>query len=183
MQDTLICGDTLDFVTSVPSYLASAGYTLKYRLIPRVAGTAILLTAASSGDDYRVTILPAVTATWTVGDYSWSAWVEKANERHTIDSGLISLLVDPATIAAYDGRTQAQRALEDCKTAFATFQSSGGVVKRYAIAGREMEFADSAAILEKMNFWKAEVLRENAARAKSEGQADPRRIQIRMSNA
>lgn len=45
MQDVLIVGDTLDFVTSVPAYPASSGYTLKYRLIPRVSGTAITLTA------------------------------------------------------------------------------------------------------------------------------------------
>jgi hypothetical protein len=30
-------GDTLDFTTSVPDYPASAGWTLKYRLVPRTS--------------------------------------------------------------------------------------------------------------------------------------------------
>jgi len=182
MQDTLIVGDTLDFITSVPSYLASAGYTLKHRLVPRVSGTAILLTATTSVDDYRTTVLPAVTATWAAGDYSWSAWVEKASERHTVDTGTVTLKPDPFIIAAYDGRTQAEVALADAKTALANFSATGGRVKRYAIAGREMEFDAAGDILTLISFWQIQVTRENAAQAVREGQADPRRIQIRMSN-
>jgi hypothetical protein len=183
MQDTLIVGDTLDFVTSVPSYLASAGYTLKHRLVPRVSGAAISLTATTSGDDYRTTVLPVTTATWTAGDYTWSAWVEKASERHTVDAGTVTLEPDPGVIAAYDGRTQAEIALADAKTALANFQATGGRVKRYAIAGREMEFDGAGDILTLVSYWQGVVLRESAANAKREGQPDPRRITIRMSNA
>jgi hypothetical protein len=183
MKDLLIVGDTLDFVTSVPDFVASAGYTLKYRLIPRISGTAITLTASASGDDYRVIVAPATTAGWIAGEYTWSAWVEKAGERHTVDSGLTELKYDPAITGAYDGRTQAQKALEDAKTALANFQATGGRVKRYAIAGREMEFDDAGGILILVNYWQIQVTRENAAKAVSQGQPDPRRIQLRMSNA
>jgi hypothetical protein len=183
LQDTLIVGDTLDFITSVPSYLASAGYTLKYRLVPRVSGTPIMLTSTASGDDYRITAIPTTTAGWVAGEYTWSAWVEKSGERHTVDSGTATLKVNPETIAAYDGRTQALIALADAKTALANFQSTGGRVKRYAIAGREMEFDDAGDILTLVNYWQIQVMRENAAAAVAAGQPDPRRIMLRMSNA
>ena len=184
MQDNLIIGDTLDFVTSVPAWPASAGYTLKYRLIPRVSGTPITLTASTSGvDDYRVSVSPTTTATWTAGEYTWSAWVEKSGERRTVDNGLVTIKYDPSTAAAYDGRTQAQKALEDCKTALANFQATGGRVKSYSIGGRSMEFDDAGGILTLMNYWQWQVTREAAATAVAQGLSDPRRIYVRMSNA
>lgn len=182
MQDTLIVGDTLDFITSVPSYLATAGYTLTYRLVPRISGTPISLTATASGSDYRITATPATTAGWAAGEYSWSAYVTKSGERHTVDSGLVTLQVDPGAVTSFDGRSQAQRALADAQTALANFSATGGRVKRYQIAGREMEFDAAGDILKLISYWKGEVQRENAANAKREGLPDPRRIQIRMCN-
>lgn len=183
MKDILVAGDTLDFVTSVPAYLASAGYTLKYRLVPRLTGTAILLTASASGDDYRVQVAPATTAGWTAGEYSWSAWVEKAGERHVVDTGLSTIEADPSTIAAFDGRSQAQIAYEDAQTALANFQATGGRIKRYAIAGREMEFDAAGDLVALVKYWQNEVRKENAAKAKSAGQPDPRRYLVRLGNA
>ena len=183
LADILTAGDSLDFSTSVTSYPATSGYTLKYRLVPFVSGPPITLTATANGADYRIQASVATTGGWVAGNYSWSAWVEKAGERHVVDTGLSQILADPSTITAFDGRSVAQKALQDCLAAFATFQSSGGLIKRYQIAGREMEFADSAVFIERISFWKGEVLRENAANAKSEGLPDPRRITLRMSNA
>lgn len=184
MRDLLIAGDTLDFVTSVPAYPASAGYTLKYRLAPRISGTGIELTATTSGtDDYRVLVAPSATANWVAGEYSWSAWVEKAGERRVVDNGLSTIQPDPGTVAAYDARSKAQIALEDAQNALASFQASGGRVKRYSIAGREMEFDDASGLLKLVSYWQGIVTREAAAEALRRGQPDPRRVYIRMSNA
>jgi hypothetical protein len=183
MRDVLIAGDTLDFVTSVPAYPASAGYTLKYRLIPRfaVTGTPIIFTAATSGtDDYRVTVAPVVTATWVAGEYTWSAWVEKADERHVVDNGLCTLRPDPSFATDYDGRSMAQKALDDAKTALATFQATGGRVKSYAIGGRSMEFDSAGDILVLVSYWQIQVTRENQAAAVAKGLPDPRRILVRF---
>lgn len=183
MDDVLIAGDSLDFVTSVPSYPASSGYTLKHRLVPRVAGVAIELTATSSGDDYRSQASTATSSAWVAGDYSWTAWVEKAGERHSVDSGLCKILPDPSTIAAYDGRTKAQIALEDCQTALANFNATGGKIKRYAIAGREMEFDKATDIMVLVSYWTNEVRLEKRAKALREGQADPSRVYVRLGRA
>jgi hypothetical protein len=183
MKDLLTAGDTLDFVTSVPDFPATSGYTLKYRLVPRISGAAILITAASSGADYRVIVGPATTANWAAGEYSWSSWVEKTGERYTVDSGLSQILPDPASVSAYDGRTKAQTALEDCQTALANFNATGGKVKRYAIAGREMEFDKATDIMVLVSYWTNEVRLENRAKALREGQADPSRVYVRLGRA
>lgn len=183
MKDILVVGDSLDFITSVVDYPASAGYTLKHRLVPRSSGTAIEITASASGDDYETQVAAATTATWTAGEYSWFAWVEKAGERWQVDSGTCTLQINPATSSAYDGRSVAERALEDARTALANFSATGGRVKSYSIAGRSMEFDAAADILKLVTYWQAEVMRERGAKAARDGLPDPRRISIRMSNA
>lgn len=183
MRDILIVGDTLDYTTSVPDYLASDGYALTYRLIPRTSGSAITITTIASGDDFRAYVAPAVTATWTAGEYSWAAYVTKAGDRWTVDEGTCTIKVDPATVAAYDGRSEAQIALEAAIAALANYTATGGRVRRYAIAGREMEYANAADLLKEVNYWQSVVNREQAAEAVRKGQADPRRVYIRMSNA
>ena len=184
MDATLVAGDSVDFVTSVPAYPASQGFTLCHRLTPWVAGAAIDMASVTVDiDDYRTLVSNAVSALWVPGDYSWASWVEKAGERHSVDSGLCKILPDPATATAYDGRSKAQKALEDCQTALANFNAAGGKVKRYSIAGREMEFDNATDIMVLVSYWTNEVRLENRGRALREGQADPSRIYMRLGRA
>lgn len=173
----------MDFVTSVPDYPASAGYTLKFRLVPRVSGTPIDITTTADGDDHETQVAAATTAGWTAGEYSWFSWVEKTGERWQVGNGTCTLQVNPATATAYDGRTVAEKALEDARTALANFQATGGRVKSYSIAGRSMEFDAAVDILKLVTYWQSEVMRERGAKAARDGLPDPRRISIRMSNA
>jgi hypothetical protein len=184
MRDRIIAGDTLDFVTTLPDYPA-ATYTLKYRLIPRTSGTAIEITCTAGTDpnDHRCGASATATALWTAGEYSWASWVEKAGERYQVDSGTVTLLPNPATATAYDGRSTAQKALDDAEAALATFQASGGKVKRYSIGGREMEFSEGGELLKQISYWSIQVKRERAKDAAAKGMADPRRIYLRANRA
>jgi hypothetical protein len=191
---TLVVGDTLDFVDQVPLYPATDGWTLKYRLIPEtVGGTPINLTATTyQTTDYRIQASPATTAAWVAGKYTWLRWVEKTGARQTLDSDAgtdveqdkrIELLPDPTQIAAgYDSRSLAVQALEAAQAALANFSATGGRVKRYAIAGRDMEFDTAGDILILVKYWENEVRKENAARAVQSGKPDPRRYFVRLSN-
>lgn len=186
--DQLVVGDTLDFVDQVPDYPASAGWTLKYLLAARFATptqASITLTASTyQTTDYRVQAAPATTAAWVPGVYTWTRWIEKSGARQSLGSGEIELAPDPALLAqGADLRTEAERALADARAALANFQATGGRVKSYSIAGRSMEFDAAADILKLVNYWQAQVMRENAAKAKRDGLPDPRRIAIRMNNA
>lgn len=189
IRDPIIVGDTLDFVERVDAYPASDGWTLIYRLTPTfvdaVPAPSITLTASVYDTDaYRIQADPTTTAAWVAGTYTWTRWVEQTGQRQSLDSGRVTLNPDPATIAAgYDGRTLAQRALDDAETALATFSGSGGRVKSYSIAGRAMEFESAADILTIISYWRREVMTERASGAKAAGRPDPRRIQVRMRNA
>jgi hypothetical protein len=182
--DALTAGRTLDFVTSIPAYPATSGWTLKYRLNPHVSGTPIDITATSSGADFRVAVAAAATNAWLPGAYSWNCWVENVGgESHAIDGGETVIKPNPTSVSAYDARTTAQRALEDAEAALANFNATGGRVKRYAIAGREMEFDGASELVKLVNYWTNVVRLENAAKAVAAGQPDSRRIHVRMSNA
>jgi hypothetical protein len=182
MQDPLYVGDTLDFVTAVEDYPASDGYVLTYRLVPRIAGTPITIVASASGDDYRVLVFPATTATWAAGEYTWNSWVWNGIQRYTIQAGTVTIKPDLTTATVYDGRSRAEVALSDAQAALDNFNATGGLVKRYSIAGRDMEFHSITDVLKLVNYWQIAVNREYAAAALAAGQSDPRRIFIRMGN-
>jgi hypothetical protein len=193
MKDTIVAGDTLDFETRVPDYPPSAGYTLKYRLIPRTSGSAIELTAAPTADDaYRVMMTPAETATWAAGEYSCAAWVEQTGVSITVDpqlvneSGSTSLLVrilpDFRTVAAYDGRSPARKALDAINAGLATYSEKAHVAE-YEIAGRRMKFANQGDLLVMRDRLKAEVWNEDEAARLASGLPSRRRIGIRFARA
>lgn len=184
MRAQLVVGDTVDFVTTLPDYPV-ATWTLTYYLLPRTSGTPITITCvAGDGEyDHRCGASALLTAAWTPGEYSWRALVSSGIERYEVDSGTVTLLPDPATATAYDIRSQAEIALEDAKAALAAFQSSGGRVKSYSIAGRSMEFDAAGDILKLVSYWQVEVTREQAAKQVAKGQSDPRRIYLRAGSA
>lgn len=158
MQQTLIAGDTLDFVESLSDYPASDGWVLKYRLVPRGAGSVIDLTAVAEGDDHRVTVTAAVTADWTAGVYGWSSWVELAGAVHTVASGETTVKPNPRTITAgTDTRSAIAQALDDARAAYRAFDPTK---RRYRIGEREMEFNSAAELLRKIRQLEQELAAE-----------------------
>lgn len=180
MQQELIAGDSLNQYTSVAIYPASAGWTLKFRLVPRtVGGSAIELTAAAEGEGYRTTASAAVTATWSADNYGWTSWVEKAGEVYSVESGQIVVRPNPRTVAVgTDLRSQAEKALADAKTAFAAWSPT---MRRYRIGEREMEFTQRGEILQIVSFWEVQVKRERREKALAEGRPDPRNTYVRLN--
>jgi hypothetical protein len=187
----IIAGDTLNQLVSVAGYSAADGWLLKYRLAPRFSAPTqapIALTATAAGSDFRVQETATNTSEYAPGLYAWGAYVEKAAERYTVTPSWpigaeLEVLPNPAAIVqGYDNRSLAQKALDDALAARATFLASRGTVKSYSIAGRSMEFESVADFVTLISELKAEVLRERASRAKSEGRPDPRRITVRLSN-
>ena len=182
MLKELVRGDTLEFRTSVPEYPPSQGWLLRYRLVPRAGGQAVLIEAASEpdADCYVVQVQPAITANWVEGAYGWASWVEKAGARQTLErGGDFRVLPDPAQVApGTDLRTDAERALAECEAALLQFSTSGGRVKSYAIAGRQMEFETSADLQALVRYWKQRVYDEREARRCAEGKKSQRNIQV-----
>jgi hypothetical protein len=187
MQDKLTAGDSLSFSTAVADYPASAGWTLKYRLVPRFTAPVqapITLTATADGDDYKVAVAASTTATWAAGAYGWASWVEKAGEEYTVEKGQIEIDPNPRQIAqGVDTRSLAQRTYDDLLAARAGWQASQGRVKKYSIAGREMEFFEAAAIDAEITFWRRQLAEETLAADLTAAVPRKNRILTRFSRA
>lgn len=182
MRERIIAGDTLDFVTTLPDYPASGGYTLKYRLSPRTSGSAIDITCSASGDDHRCGAAASVTALWAAGEYSWSCWVESGAERYSGTDypwrGECTILPNPATTTTYDSRSAARKAL-DAMNAFLA-GSTDMSVKRYTINGRELERWPLKDLLVARQRFAAEVANEDICAKLNAGLGGGRKIQVRL---
>jgi hypothetical protein len=174
---TLYAGDTLEFTTTVPNYPPADGWTLKYRLIPRVSGTPILLTATTSGADYLIQQGPATTVAWAPGLYSWAAWVEKSGARHQVDQGQIEILPDPSAASSRDDRSDASVALENVRAMIGNKASRD--VQEYQIAGRALKHYTIPDLIALESKLKIDVANEQNAAAIAAG-SNPRLIRVRF---
>jgi hypothetical protein len=181
MKDTLIAGDTLDFTVTVADFPPAAGWTLKYRLVPRAAaGVAISFTAGTSGSDYRVQVAPATTVTWVAGEYSWFSWVEKTGARQTVDDGLVTIKPDPFSVAAgYDARTSARKVLEAIQAVLENRATMDQM--EYAIGGRSLKRTPIADLLVLRDKYRTEVSNEDAAEKIAAGLGNPRNFGVRFN--
>jgi hypothetical protein len=188
MPDVHYAGDTFEFRVSVPDYPPSEGWSLVYRLVPRFTTPTqapITLPATVDGDEYVLFQSPAQTAIWASGAYSWARWVEKAGARQVLDDlesrGQLEVRPDPAQVAAgHDNRTQAQKALDEARTALADVRSGNFGVKRYAIGGREMEFHTVGEAVKAVRYWELQVANEDAAARLARGLQTGRTVRVRF---
>lgn len=158
----LQAGDTLSWRRQLADYPADDGWTLAYRLIN--ASTRIDIVAGVDGADHLVTVPAATSAAYGPGDYTYSAYVTRGTDRYTVGQGSMRVLPDLAGASgAMDGRTPAQRALEDLRAALSRWLATSGHVSEYSIAGRTMRFASAADIRARISIAEREADREAAA--------------------
>lgn len=179
MIDTLIAGDTLNFLTNGGDYPAGAGWVLTYRLVPRTAGpVAISITSTAEGDDHRVQVGSSATAAWTPGLYSWACYATLGTERQTLQSGVTTILPDPGVAATLDTRSNAQIALDNITATLEGRASSA--VAEYSIAGRALKHIPIAELIKMQSHLKLQVANEAAACAIAKGLPNPRRVLVRF---
>jgi hypothetical protein len=156
----------------------AGGWTLKYSL----RGLAVLDLQATGGTGvtWSTTLATTDSAKLTPGTYAWAAYVSKGAERLTVGGGQLTITADLSTLAAgFDPRTTAQQALEACEAAMATFNATGGKVKKYEIAGRTMEFQTISDLMQLHSFWKIKVTNEQTASNLAQGLGNPRNLYVR----
>lgn len=105
----LHAGDSIAWGRAVPEYPASQGWSLHYVLHgPQV----IEIAAFEEGDEYRVEIAASDTQQWASGQYRWAAYVVgPGDQRHTIDTGMITIAPNLLLAEPGDVRTHAQKML------------------------------------------------------------------------
>ena len=104
-------GDSASWSESLPDYPASAGWSLKYRLM-WPSGSGVNLTANPVGDDYAITLASASTASWLAGSATLVSWVEKGSERVTLAQQAVTILPDLTQAVTHDGRSANKQALD-----------------------------------------------------------------------
>lgn len=159
-------GDTIAWTKSLSDYPASAGWVLSYSL--RNPLGSIDFSAGASGDDHAVNVPASTSAPWKAGAYAWQAYVTKGAERYTVGNGQITIDANFAISVGHDGRSDARQILDNLMAAYKKASLDKAFVQEYEIAGRRIKFNAKADWLAEINFWKAEVAREeNAARRKA----------------
>jgi len=181
---TLVQGDSATWLDD-PVLLADGrsassqgGWALKYVLRgPSQAD----LAATASGTSWATALTAAASAALQPGTYAWAAAVSKGTERFTVGSGQLAITQDIAQVnTAFDTRSAAQIALANCEAAMATFNATGGKVKKYEIAGRTMEFQTIADLMTLHSFWKLKVAAEQTASLMAQGLGNPRTLHVRF---
>lgn len=177
---SVVAGDTVTWKRSLSEYSAADGWTLKYRLI-NAAGH-IDIVSSADGSDHLVDEAAADTDGWAPGSYAWQAYVEKAAERYTVGSGTLEIKPDLAAAAAgLETRSTAKQVLDQLEAAYLSYTTNGqGNVQRYTIGGRELWFRSSADFIKQIEYWRSQVMSEQAAESVAQGLGNPRRFYARF---
>lgn len=181
-QQTLDAGDSLRFVTSTPQFPASAGWVLKYRLVPRFTpGNAIEIVCSAQGDDHLAAVPASTTASWAAGEYGWASWVEGGTaEVYRVDRGQITIAPNPRTLAAgADTRSATEIALANVDAMLQGKATSG--TRRYRIGDRELESYAATELLQLRSQLVVQLKRERRAQALAEGRPDPFKFYVRLN--
>lgn len=155
----------------------STGYTLKYEL--RGPGAPLTLTAAADGNGWKTSITTVQSEALTPGVWWFAAYYSATNIRVQAGEGEVIITPDLALAGAnFSNLSVAETALKAAEGALATFNASGGKVKKYQIASRSMEFATVDEILKVVSYWKAKVLNEKTEKEIANGNGNPRRLYV-----
>ena len=170
-----------------------------------LTGTPAIFTGSISGTALTVTVLPTagtiavgavltgagITAGTKIVSGAGTSWVVSPSQ--TVGSEQITAMlaarivpsygrmtVDPdfaAITGQYDGRTVMQIGLANAEAALIVFQNSGGRVKHYEIAGRQMTFQDDKEIRDLCDWFRGRV----EAEKQEQSGGDRRNIRIGFS--
>lgn len=159
---SISAGDSAQWLVSIPNYLATDGWTLKYKFIN--ATNQYDLVSAASGDDHQINTAASTTANYSAGNYSCVAFVTKGAMRFTLESGDIIIAPNLAGASAgIDSRSAAKKCLDALDAALAEYGNKA-YTQEYEIAGRRMKFVSLSEFMAARSKLQAEVAREAGAK-------------------
>lgn len=164
-------GDLLQWKrTDLGTDYSNASYTLKYsarKLTPN--HEEIEITASASGNDYLISVASSTTASYTVGEYHWQAYIIRDSDSERVKIGLGHFhVIGNFDASNADQRTHARKML-DYIEAFLETKASNGDVSSYSIGGRSLSKFSFQEITELRNYYKAEYQFEEKKRRQKSG--------------
>jgi len=181
---TLRAGDTIAWTESISDYPATGGWSLAFSLTA-FGKTTVVITATTSGSDYAISVLPAVTKTWVAGKYDWQAYVYKGTpptftEKHTVEVGQVTILPDlTQATSSTDNRSTAKKNL-DMIEACLSGNTSPDIVN-YSIGGRSLSRWSRQELFKERDIWKSEYQKELDDLNTSQGKPSSNPIGIRFN--
>lgn len=165
-------GETVKWSRSLQEFPAT-DYTLKYYL---TGPASITLTATAYNTvDHLVTILPADSAAYLYGTYTWEAYAEKGTgptlEKYFVDSGQV--LVKTAS-----GKSHIKKTL-DALEALIEGRATDGM-DNFALGGKSVSRMSPEELLRWHSKYTVMYRNELAAEKIAQGFPDPRRIGVRF---
>jgi hypothetical protein len=175
----LVVGDTWQWTKSLGDYPANAApaWALTYYL--RSAAGEISIAAVASGADHAVSVAKATTAAYKPGYYGWDAIVDNGTERHFVGHGALTVKPDPTkTGAGFDPRSHARKVLEAIEAVIEKRATKDQ--EEYSIGGRSLKRTPVEELMELKNFYKGEVMREDAAASIAQGESGGGKLLVRI---
>lgn len=149
----------------------TAAYALTYSARLDGAGaTVINLTANESGNDYLIEVASATSAAWTVGWYTWQAYITRSSDaaRIAIGTGRFELVANRAA-ATTDPRSHARKMLTLIEALLEGRAVSD--VDQYEIAGRSLKKMNIRELQHWRNNYRAELATEDRKIALAAGRS------------
>ena len=164
--------------------ITSTEWSVTYYLRTNTASEAHITSSSVYLSGWQFTVASAVTANFDAGDWYFQAVADKSGaEKQTILSGqfeVLPSLVYSGSAAAYDGRSQIRKDLDQVQTAIRAVASGGGV-KEYKIGTRQAKKYELAELFQLEAKLKAELAREEASEKIANGLGNPRNLFVRFN--
>lgn len=134
------------------------------------------ITAEVDGTSHKITASAATTGAWPAGQYWYAIRVTDGTDVFEIEKGTLQVLADLAAVTAdgYDGRTQAEIALEAIDAVIANRATVDQ--ERYRINNRELYRTPISQLLQLRSFYAAKVRKERGLNSGGFGRSIPVRF-------
>ena len=164
--------------------ITSTDWSVTYYLRTNTASEAHTTSSSVYLSGWQFTVAAAVTTNFDAGDWYFQAVADKSGaEKQTILSGqfeVLPSLVYSGSAAAYDGRSQIRKDLDQVQAAIRTVATGGGV-KEYKIGTRSAKKYDLAELFQLEAKLKAELAREETSEKIANGLGNPRTMFVRFN--
>lgn len=148
----MTAGDSYAILLSLSDYPASSGWGVKLAIAGAVVAE---YTSASNGDLHALSLSTSQTAALDAGSYQYRVRAIKGSEAVTVETGILTVFADLATLAPNDALSWEEKTLAVVEEALNSTLS--GEMRRYMIAGRQVETFSIDELLTLRNTLKAQI--------------------------
>lgn len=176
VPSALVSGDLWTWTRSLSDYPAGTWSATWYF---ENSTAAFNVAATASGTDHVASVAATTTATYTAGRYRWRLVVTSGATRTTVESGWVTVEVDPAVSANYDRRSHARKVVDAIEAVIEGRATQDQM--SMSIRDRTLARTPIADLLLLRDRYRAEVRAEENAERLTAGLASRNRLQVRFT--